>query len=54
MARLILLIFLSGCSFHRTTDITVEGEKLKTPYGMGDVNTHYKSETTFQWGCLWI
>jgi len=32
----VLVLFLYGCAFHREFTATVEGDKVKTPWGTGE------------------
>lgn len=44
---LIVLFGLTGCGFYRTTDITITGTDIKSPYGTGNGNIVYHSNWGF-------
>lgn len=44
---LLLVVLISGCAFHRTMDVDITGKNIRSPYGNGDADIHYKANTTF-------
>lgn len=48
---LLLVVFTSiGCTLTHTANVKLSGNNIQTVYGSGDVNSEYKSNTT--WGFL--
>jgi hypothetical protein len=38
-------VFILGCSISRTMDVSIAGNNIVTPYGRGDVDFEYQSNT---------
>ena len=44
------MIFLPGCAFSRQMDVHINGDSIRSPYGSGNADITYKSQT--QWKFL--